>query len=115
MLSRYSLSLSATPMSCFVSYLVTYTHTLNFMAFITNYMFSSTVILLKEKKIKYLFGRADYTSKCILGIFDTSTSKFPGGSDGEASAYNAGDSGSIPRLGRSPGEGNGTPLQYSCL
>ena len=37
---------------------------------------------------------------------------FPGGSDGEASAYNAGDPGSIPGLGRSPGEGNGNPLQY---
>ena len=32
-----------------------------------------------------------------------------------ASAYNAGDQGSIPGPGRSPGEGNGTPLQYSCL
>ena len=40
---------------------------------------------------------------------------FPGGADGKASAYNAGDPGSIPGLGRSPGEGNGTPLQYSCL
>ena len=40
---------------------------------------------------------------------------FPGGSDGKASAYNAGDPGSIPGLGRSSGEGNGTPLQYSCL
>ena len=40
---------------------------------------------------------------------------FPGGSDGKASAYNAGDLGSIPGLGRSPGEGNGNPLQYSCL
>ena len=39
---------------------------------------------------------------------------FPGGSDGKASAYNAGDPGSIPGLGRSPGEGNGNPLQYSC-
>ena len=38
---------------------------------------------------------------------------FPGGSDGKASAYNAGDLGSIPGLGRSPGEGNGNPLQYS--
>ena len=37
------------------------------------------------------------------------------GSDGKASAYNAGDLGSIPGLGRSPGEGNGNPLQYSCL
>ena len=35
---------------------------------------------------------------------------FPGGSDGKASAYNAADPGSIPGLGRSPGEGNGNPL-----
>ena len=35
---------------------------------------------------------------------------FPGSSDGKASAYNAGDLGSIPGLGRSPGEGNGNPL-----
>ena len=40
---------------------------------------------------------------------------FPGGSDGKTSAYNAGDSGSIPGSGRSPGEGNGNPLQYSSL
>ena len=40
---------------------------------------------------------------------------FPGGSDGKASAYNVGDPGSIPGLGRSSGEGNGNPLQYSCL
>ena len=40
---------------------------------------------------------------------------FPGGSDGKESACNVGDPGSIPRLGRSPGEGSGTPLQYSCL
>ena len=40
---------------------------------------------------------------------------FPGGSDGKASAYNTGNPGSIPGLGRSPGEGNGNPLQYSCL
>ena len=40
---------------------------------------------------------------------------FPGGSDGKASACNAGDTGSIPGLGRSPGEGNGNPLQHSCL
>ena len=39
----------------------------------------------------------------------------PGGSDGKASAYNAGDLGSTPGLGRSSGEGNGNPLQYSCL
>ena len=44
---------------------------------------------------------------CLLG--------FPGGSDGKASACNAGDLGSIPGWGRFPGEGNGKPLQYSCL
>ena len=36
---------------------------------------------------------------------------FPGGSDGKVSVYNAGDPGSSPGLGRSPGEGNGNPLQ----
>ena len=40
---------------------------------------------------------------------------FPGGSDGKESAYNVGDPGSIPGSGRYPGEGNGNPLQYSCL
>ena len=40
---------------------------------------------------------------------------FPGGSDGKASACNAGDLGSIPGSGRFPGEGSGNPLQYSCL
>ena len=40
---------------------------------------------------------------------------FPGGSDGEESAGIAGDLGSIPGLGRSPGGGHSNPLQYSCL
>ena len=40
---------------------------------------------------------------------------FPGGSDGKESACKAEDPGSIPGLGRSPGEGNGNPSQYSCL
>ena len=40
---------------------------------------------------------------------------FPGGSDGKESACNAGDPGLIPGSGRSPGEGTGNPLQYSCL
>ena len=48
-----------------------------------------------------------YVSYLMLG--------FPGGSDGKESACNEGDLGSILELGRSPGEGNGTPLQYSCL
>ena len=40
---------------------------------------------------------------------------FPGGSDGKEAAYNAGDAGSDPGSGRSPGGGNDNPLQYSCL
>ena len=40
---------------------------------------------------------------------------FSGGSDGKESACSAGDPGLISGLGRSPGEGNGSPLQYSCL
>ena len=45
--------------------------------------------------------------ECIRG--------FPGGSDGKESACNVGDSGLIPGLGKSPGEGNRNPLQCSCL
>ena len=44
-----------------------------------------------------------------------SYSNFPGGSDGKASACNVGDLGLIPGPGRSPGEGNGNPLQHPCL
>ena len=43
------------------------------------------------------------------------TEDFPGGSDSKASVHNAEDLGSIPGLGRFPGEGNGNPLQYPCL
>ena len=52
----------------------------------------------------------------VLLIFTVQQSdSFPGGSEVKAYARNAGDPGSIPGLGRSPGEGNGNPLQYSCL
>ena len=58
---------------------------------------------------KYIFT---YIQKSyFLSIYNG----FPSSSDGEESAYNAGDLGSIPGSGRSPGEGNGNPLQYSCL
>ena len=57
----------------------------------------------------------------VLQLIQRTTDKesehwaFPGGSNGKESACNAGDPGSIPGLGRSPGEGNGNALQYSCL
>ena len=55
------------------------------------------------------------TRDIILLNHKIADGQFPGGSDGKASAYNAGDPGSIPGLGRSPGEGNGNALQNSCL
>ena len=48
-------------------------------------------------------------------VFASHGSGLPGGSDGKASVYNAGDLGSIPGSGRSPGEGNSNPLQYYFL
>ena len=52
----------------------------------------------------------------ILDIYSTKRVNlgFPGGSDSKASTCNAGDLGSIPGSGKSPGEGNGSPLQYYC-
>ena len=49
-------------------------------------------------------------SPVLIGILG-----FPGSSDSKAFACNVGDLGLIPQLGRSPGEGNGDPLQYSCM
>ena len=48
-------------------------------------------------------------------VLDLGCLEFPDGSEGKESVYNAGDPGSISRSGRSPGEGNDNPLQYSCL
>ena len=61
-----------------------------------------------------------YTAPSFKGIFSPFITSyfilgFPGGSEVKASACNAGDPGLIPGSGRSPGEGNGNPLQYSCL
>ena len=59
--------------------------------------------------------RLFYTSVSLLLFRIQGYGCFPGGSEDKASACNAGDPGSIPGLGRSPGEGNGNPLQCSCL
>ena len=48
-------------------------------------------------------------------LVNSLTKGFPGDSDGKESARNVGDLRSIPGLGRYPGEGNGYPLQYTCL
>ena len=51
----------------------------------------------------------------MIFLGSTLSQRFPGGSEGKESACNAGDSSSIPRLGRYPGEEDGNPLLYSCL
>ena len=48
-------------------------------------------------------------------VYQLYLNNIPGGSEGKESACNTGDLGSVPGLGRSPGEGNGYPLQYSGL
>ena len=50
-----------------------------------------------------------------IGMFQFKLLDFPGGSDSKESTCNVGDLGSVPGLGRSPGEGNGYPLKYFCL
>ena len=67
---------------------------------------------MQETQVRILDGedppeKGQATHSSILGL--------PGGSDGKASVYNAGDLGSIPGSGRSAGEGNGNPLQHYCL
>ena len=67
--------------------------------------------LVSPKKMTRLLKNISATS-FLLSI---SHYCFPGGSDGKESACNAGNLGSVPGLGRSPGERNGNPLQDSCL
>ena len=56
-----------------------------------------------------------YSLKQLIALVSLLCQGFPGGSDGKESYCNAGDPGSILISGRSPGEGNGNSLQYSCL
>ena len=73
-----------------------------------------TLVTSKEKKRDILYLLLSVRPP-IFPWCSLISQSFPGGSDGKASAYNAGDPGLIPVLGRFPGEGNGNPLQYSCL
>ena len=78
--------------------------------------------MLKGRETVCVVGRgggADrgggYVRTLYSVLFFTVNLDFPGSSEGKAFACNVGDPGLIPGSGRSPGEGNGTPLQYSCL
>ena len=75
--------------------------------------------LFKEGTIKNLFCCLPQNVYMVVFFFFFNRTLFfargfHGGSEGKASACNAGDLGSIPGLGRSPREGNGNPLQYHC-
>ena len=73
-------------------------------------MFSKFIIVVDVQLCGYTKG-TEYLNRWYLN----DTMGFPGGSEVKASACNAGDLSAIPGSGRSPGEGNGNPLQYSCL
>ena len=71
-----------------------------------------------QPKQKMLIGCYEKINMYLLSDLNTAKEfsyHFPGGSEVKASASNVGNPGSIPGSGRSPGEGNGSPLQYSCL
>ena len=74
---------------------------------------SSASIRFCQFLLGFVFCRF-YSHRCFLCCFHY-LEGFPGGSDGKGSACNAGDLGLIPESGTSPGEGNGSPFQYSCL
>ena len=80
--------------------------------------FASVTLFLLVPKLWTRKGPKSGMTYLIIGILKNSCEPvlgFPGGSDGKDSACNAGNPVSISGLGRSPGEGNGNPLQYSCL
>ena len=65
--------------------------------------------------LNVFFNRKKHCILLLTCVYQNFWCGFPGGSEVKASACNAGDMGSIHRSGRSPGEGNSNPLQYSCL
>ena len=71
-------------------------------------------LLAVQGTLKSLFSNTTVQKHQFFGA-QLYSPDLPGGSEVKASACKAGDPGSIPGSGRSPGEGNGTPLQYSCL
>ena len=79
--------------------------------------FNSEWILINSN-ISLILSEINQTGKdkyCMISLLHGTPGGFPGGSDGKEAAWNVGDQGVIPGSGRSPGEGNGNPLQYSCL
>ena len=73
------------------------------------------LLTLYSMFLAILFYLFEFIGWLMFLVFTPMILSFPGSSVDKESACNAGDWGSIPGLGRSPGEGNGNPLQYSCL
>ena len=75
--------------------------------------------VMQETRVQSL-GQEDPLEKKMVALTSILAQRipfwgFPGGTSGKEPACQVGDSGSLPRSGSSPGEGNGNPLQYSCL
>ena len=75
-------------------------------SFFSKHKLQFSILRFSEKENEFEF---------YFGSFSVHNLGFPGGSDGKESVSNAGDAGSIPGSGRSPGGGRGNPLQHSCL
>ena len=85
------------------------------MGLLISWLQSPSAVILEPQKIKS--GTVSTVSPSISHevMGPDAMILFPGGSEGKASACNAGDLGLIPESGRPPGKGNGNPLQHSCL
>ena len=81
------------------------------------HLFNLLILFLSFQKWDHIYTH--YFETCTflpkIYIIGLPPRQFPGGSEVKLSTWNAGEPGSIPASGRSPGEGNGNPLQYSCL
>ena len=92
---------------------------LSSFTFIKRLLSSSSLSTIRVVSSAYLkcwyFSRQSWFQLVLHPAWHFPWSRFPGGSDGKASACSVGDPDAILGSGRSPGEGNGSPLQYSCL
>ena len=120
-MEKYSFHFAVCPSLSFSSFFFPPSFLLPPSLFLSLYSYSSFVIPSLSLTLEHLALSQDKPQgRKFMVIYpvlrrNRSPLGFPGGSDGKESAHSAGDLGSIPELGRSPGEGKDYPLQYSCL